>query len=82
MGEGFFKRFFSKIYLILFFQGIYSQLLQAVLLRELIISFSGMDLTLAIALGAAIGWTALGCLLSVFLKGFIEKHFEVFASFF
>lgn len=82
MGEGFFKRFFSKIYLILFFQGIYSQLLQAVLLRELIISFSGMDLTLAIALGAAVGWTALGCLLSVFLKGFIEKHFEIFASFF
>ena len=82
MGEGFFRRFFSKIYLILFFQGIYSQLLQAVLLRELIIRFSGMELTLVIALGAAMAWTAAGCALCAFFRNFIEKHFEAFASFF
>lgn len=51
----------KKLYILLLFQGIYSQFIQAVLLRELITRFSGIELTFAITISSAILWTAAGC---------------------
>lgn len=48
-------------YFVLLVQGIYSQFFQAVLLRELIVRFSGLEATVAIAFGSILLWTSLGC---------------------
>lgn len=54
----------KKLYRFLLLQGIYSQFIQVILIRQLITRFSGIELTLSFALCSAMFWTALGCALS------------------
>lgn len=72
----------SKKYLILFVQGVFAQLFQAVLLRELAVRFSGMELTFVAAISSAMIWTALGCALAGTMGFFRAKASAFSISFF
>lgn len=70
------KNLMDKKYCVLFMQGIFAQLFQAILLRELVVRFSGMELTFVAAIGSAMVWTALGCGFAAAFKFLRENHSE------
>ena len=49
-----------NVYVLLLLQGVYSQFVQAVILRELAMRFSGIEIAFAAALSSIIVWTAAG----------------------
>lgn len=56
------------LYLPLFLQGMYSQFVQVILIRELITRFSGTEAVAAVVICSAILWTAIGCIIAAKIK--------------
>ncbi|OGV56141.1 MAG: hypothetical protein A2X49_14645 [Lentisphaerae bacterium GWF2_52_8] len=54
----------SEVYSLLLAQGIYAQFFQAILLRELVTRFCGIELSFVVAIAVSLLWTALGCALA------------------
>ena len=50
--------------LVFFTLGFTAQLAQLVLIRELLVTFQGNEIAIAIVFGAWVFWTAIGCLLA------------------
>ncbi len=61
-------RMLLLIFLTLIIQGVYSQFIQASLIREVMFRFNGIEFSLGVSLASSLIWTAVGCALCRFIK--------------